>query len=360
MVRFDPANSAFFAITIAAAGLAQITSTPLVLVTAGWIVALSAIWVSRTAFDFLTSSIEQARIYNSNPAPTCLIDTYFKIRRANDAFSVLLGLEKSEVMGKLCWLIMPGPSCATSKCPMLRILDGESPVEMEEDREARDGQVLACSIQASPFHDKEGKITGIIVTVHDVSERKRLERHLAHSATHDPLTDLPNRTLFLDRLSQAIARAKRTGQRLATIFIDLDRFKEINDTLGHEAGDRLLQEIALRIQSILRTTDSVARLGGDEFLVLVNEISTVDNAVEIARKIMEAIRLPVILGGSAAGVEASIGIAVYPEDGEEGLALIRHADLAMYDAKKSDGHPIRRYLPIAKSIPPEREASSGI
>ena len=245
MVRFDPANSAFFAITIAAAGLAQIASTPLVLVTAGWIVALSAIWVSRTAFDFLTSSIEQARIYNSNPAPTCLIDTYFRIRRTNDAFSVLLGLEKSEVIGKLCWLIMPGPSCATSKCPMLRILDGENPVEMEEDREARDGQVLACSIQASPFHDKEGKITGIILTVHDISERKRLERHLAHSATHDPLTDLPNRTLFLDRLSQAIARAKRTGQRLATIFIDLDRFKEINDTLGHEAGDRLLQEIAL-------------------------------------------------------------------------------------------------------------------
>jgi len=361
------AVSSLITVLIALAGLVQVTSAALIVIAAGSMAACSALFLARAALRSLAASREEAHLFTVNPAPSCLIGASYRIRRANDAFCTLFGLDRNEAIGAPCYAVMPGASCATSKCPLFRIVDGEERVEMEEEREAKEGKIVACGIQASPFFGPQGKIAGIIVNVDDIAERKRLENHLAHSATHDPLTDLPNRALFLDRLSQAIARTRRTGGFLATIFIDLDRFKEINDSLGHEAGDRLLQETARRIQSALRTTDSVARLGGDEFVVLVNEIAGVDNALEIARKILEAIRSPVVPvrddGQGEEGPEedrevaASIGIAVYPEDGEDGATLIRHADLAMYGAKKSAGERIQRYRPAQKGMLPEHDAA---
>lgn len=298
--------------------------------------------------DSLCYLRESARIFNASATGICLIDSRFKIRRANDSLLQLLGLNKNSVLGQDCYRVLRSDKCLSSRCSMIRIMSGESAFETEEHRQSRSGAPLTCNISISPLYNR-GKLIGIIKTVKDITERKRLEEKLAHTATHDPLTDLPNRALFYDRVSQAIARTKRTGKILAVLFIDLDRFKEINDSLGHYAGDQVLQIVAGRVKSILRDTDTVARLGGDEFLVLVNEISIPENTMEIVQKIMETLRQPLSISGRTLRIDASIGLAVYPDDGEDGWSLIRHADIAMYRAKKSAEIKFQRYTKPAKA-----------
>ena len=166
-------------------------------------------------------------------------------------------------------------------------------------------------------------------------ELERSRSELAHLASHDPLTGLPNRSLFADRVAQEISAARRSGDRLGLFFIDLDHFKPINDQLGHEAGDILLQDVARRLTACVRESDTVARLGGDEFVVLLREVQQPEDAAAVADKIREALREPFDLGGHAATITASIGIALFPEHGEEVDALSRHADRAMYQAKEA-------------------------
>lgn len=284
--------------------------------------------------DYLRFLRESAAVFNAGSTGMCLIDSRFKIRRANDSLLRMLGLDKNAVLGRDCYRVLRSDKCLSSGCSLIRIMSGESAFETEEHRQSVGGAVLTCNISVSPLF-KRGKLVGIIKTVKDITEHKRLEEKLAHKATHDPLTDLPNRTLFYDRVSQAIARTKRTGKVLAVLFIDLDRFKQINDSLGHQAGDRVLQIVAGRLKSILRDTDTVARLGGDEFLVLINELSIPENTMEIVQKIRESLCRPLSVSGRTLRIDAGIGSAVYPEDGEDGWSLIRHADIAMYRAKKS-------------------------
>jgi diguanylate cyclase (GGDEF)-like protein/PAS domain S-box-containing protein len=298
--------------------------------------------------DSLCFLRESARIFNASATGICLIDSRFKIRRANDSLLQLLETNRNSFLGQDCYRVLRSDKCLSSGCSLIRIMSGESSFETEEHRQTRSGASLTWNISISPLYNR-GKLIGIVKTVKDITERKRLEEKLAHTATHDPLTDLPNRALFYDRVSQAIARTKRTGKILAVLFIDLDRFKEINDSLGHYAGDQVLQIIAGRVKSILRDTDTVARLGGDEFLVLVNEISIPENTMEIVQKIMETLRQPLSVSGRTLRIDASIGLAVYPDDGEDGWSLIRHADIAMYRAKKSAGIKFQRYTKPAKA-----------
>jgi diguanylate cyclase (GGDEF)-like protein len=166
-----------------------------------------------------------------------------------------------------------------------------------------------------------------------VGELQQRRTELEHLAQHDALTDLPNRALFDDRMNVALAAARRDNSQLALLFIDLDRFKPINDSLGHAAGDRVLKSVAERIRHNIRESDTAARIGGDEFVVLLRSIQSRDDAVRVAQKIGEAIDQPVELDGHGLTVSASIGIAVYPEDGIDAAALSRHADAAMYRAK---------------------------
>src|SRR5581483_4693915 len=158
---------------------------------------------------------------------------------------------------------------------------------------------------------------------------------LTRSSQHDPLTGLPNRVLMRDRLENAIALAQRHGTRLALLFVDLDDFKRINDTLGHAAGDEALKLVALRMRAVLRNSDTVSRHGGEEFLVLLPEISQVADAAIIARKLLAAISAPADCGGKRLKLSASIGIATYPEQGRDVSTLIERADAAMYRAKRS-------------------------
>ena len=164
-------------------------------------------------------------------------------------------------------------------------------------------------------------------------QRERTEQQLDQLAYYDPLTKLPNRALFSDRLSHAVTAAKRSAKPLAVLFLDLDRFKEINDELGHDAGDLLLRVVAERLRGTVRASDTVARLGGDEFTVLLPEIRGADDAVETASKILTALAPPVRLGEGQRHITTSIGISLYPQDGHSVALLMKHADMAMYGAK---------------------------
>ena len=171
--------------------------------------------------------------------------------------------------------------------------------------------------------------------VQDISERKRAEEHIRHLATHDPLTDLPSLRLAMDRLASALSIAHRYKRIAAVMFVDLDGFKNVNDTLGHDAGDYTLQEVARRLLSCVRETDTVARIGGDEFLIIATEINSPDNAAQIAEKIIQAVSQPVMIHGRQALIGASIGIALFPDHSDDKDQLIKLADEAMYKVKNS-------------------------
>ena len=169
-------------------------------------------------------------------------------------------------------------------------------------------------------------------------ERKQLEIWLQHIARHDPLTDLPNRNLFHDRLQTSLLWAQRNQTPLALLYLDLDKFKQVNDTLGHSIGDLLLQEVAQRLKQCVRESDTVGRIGGDEFLVLLNGVPQAEQALLVAEKIRAALDRPFDLAGHRVHVSPSIGVALYPDHGDDYKQLIRYADEAMYDAKKNGGN----------------------
>jgi diguanylate cyclase (GGDEF)-like protein len=198
-------------------------------------------------------------------------------------------------------------------------------------------------ITVAAKRDSNGAILYDISIVEDISDRKRAEERVQYLATHDEMTDLPNRAMFLQLLTRAIESARRRNRKAAVLFIDLDRFKIVNDCLGHAAGDALLMEIASRFKRSLRASDVVARLGGDEFVVLVDDIEDVRSVATTARKVLLAALKPVELMGQECRVTASIGIAVFPEDGDDAVSLMKNADLAMYLAKEEGKNNFQAY-----------------
>ena len=207
------------------------------------------------------------------------------------------------------------------------------------------GDTRVVHAQAEVAHDDAGKPIRISGTIQDISERKKAEEQIQHLALHDGLTGLPNRLLFEEQVDKALAVAQRLDQKLATLFFDLDRFKNINDSLGHHVGDALLKEVAKRVTHCLRKSDymvrgametsdnTMARMGGDEFTVLLPNLSHAEDAARVARRIMEALAIPFQIGGGEVFVSASIGIALYPIDGSDVATLIKNSDAAMYHAK---------------------------
>ena len=189
---------------------------------------------------------------------------------------------------------------------------------------------------------------GWVATHDDITERRRAEQQIAHMARHDALTGLPNRVLFRERLAEALAGVSRGG-KLAVLYLDLDRFKGVNDTLGHPIGDELLKAVAGRLRHCVRETDTVARLGGDEFAIIQTGIEQPLDAATLARRIGEAVRAPYELDGHAVVVDASIGIAIAPSDGDEPDELLKNADMALYRAK-ADGRGTYRFFEPAMDM----------
>jgi diguanylate cyclase (GGDEF)-like protein/PAS domain S-box-containing protein len=198
----------------------------------------------------------------------------------------------------------------------------------------RDGHEAAIEDSSAPIHDRAGQITGAVIVFRDVSAARAMVLEMSHLAQHDALTDLPNRLLLNDRLSQAISIARRNHRHLAVLFLDLDGFKDINDSLGHALGDQLLQSVTARLSACLRKSDTVCRLGGDEFVILLPEIAHEADAAVSAAKIIAELKKTHGIGEHHLRVTASIGISTYPDSGESAETLIKNADAAMYRAKK--------------------------
>ena len=199
----------------------------------------------------------------------------------------------------------------------------------------RDGVESSIEDSAAPIHDRRGTVTGAVMVFHDVTTARALSLRMAYLAQHDGLTDLPNRILLGDRLKQAIALASRRKRHLALLFLDMDRFKHINDSLGHAIGDRLLQSVAHRLLACVRSSDTVSRQGGDEFVILLSDISHPEDADISAEKILAALSKPHSIDQHDLHVTGSIGIATYPDDGVDSDTLLQHADFAMYHAKEN-------------------------
>jgi diguanylate cyclase (GGDEF)-like protein len=197
----------------------------------------------------------------------------------------------------------------------------------------RDGQESAIEDTAAPIHDSRGQVIGAVIVFHSVGAARAMSDRMSHLAQHDPLTGLPNRLLLQDRLGRAIASARRRASALALLFLDVDRFKRINDSLGHAAGDQVLQSIADRLTACVRDSDTVCRYGGDEFVVLLSEVASSGDAAFSADQVLAAIAAPQRVGDQVLHVTASVGVSVYPADGMDAATLLRKADLALLRAK---------------------------
>jgi diguanylate cyclase (GGDEF)-like protein/PAS domain S-box-containing protein len=209
----------------------------------------------------------------------------------------------------------------------------------------KNGEKINVEISSSLIENSKGKCSGFRNFIRNVTEQKRAVETIRRLAYHDPLTDLPNRLLFKDRLNMAIMRAKRNRQYLAVMMLDLDKFKDVNDTLGHHMGDRLLQDVGNRLVLSLRKGDTVARMGGDEFLILLPDIKHIESSTMIAQKVVDAFQDPFIVDGHDIHITTSIGIATYPANSEDADTLVKNADIAMYRAKDFGRNNYQQFSP---------------
>jgi len=207
----------------------------------------------------------------------------------------------------------------------------------------KDGTQIFVENSVSPLRNKEGKIIGFRAVSRDVTQRKQFEQKLADLATHDSLTGLPNRNLLDDRLTMGLALSRRSGNKLAVLMLDLDRFKIINDTMGHAVGDQLLKSVAERLTGVIRKSDTAARIGGDEFVLVLPHIHSPSDAAKLAQRILDIFREPFIIDGHQLNISTSIGIAVYPETGKEIDMLLKNSDKAMYQAKEQGRNMYKFY-----------------
>lgn len=289
----------------------------------------------------LQAKQEWERTFDSVRDLIAVMDKDRRIRRINKAMALRLSVAPETVIGRPCYEVVHGTKEPPPHCPH-RGLDADGKAHSEELYEARLGGHF--SIMVTPLYDEQGCVVGSVHVAHDITDRKRTEEAMRHLAYHDPLTGLPNRRLLNDRYAMAVANAARNGRRMAVMMLDLDRFKDVNDAMGHHAGDELLNGVAERLKRNVRKGDTVSRLGGDEFVILLSQISEASEAVKVAERILGSFRRPFRLGAMELVVTPSIGVAIFPEDGDELDVLLRRGDMAMYRAKEGGRNRWERYV----------------
>jgi diguanylate cyclase (GGDEF)-like protein/PAS domain S-box-containing protein len=257
------------------------------------------------------------------------------IESVNPAFTQITGFSAFEVIGKTPALLSSGRHDADFHRKMREDLNEAGFWRGEIWNRRKNGEVYPEWLSINTIRNADDQITNYIAVFSDITKRKAAEDQMQFLAHHDALTGLPNRILFVERLSHAIAHARRNRKMVAVIFLDLDYFKQVNDTLGHHVGDQLLQMVAQSLTDCVRAEDTVARLGGDEFTIILEEIADAANIPAIARKIIDALSQPMTLDGKKIAITSSLGICLYPNDGEQPDTLIKHADTAMYQAKET-------------------------
>jgi diguanylate cyclase (GGDEF)-like protein/PAS domain S-box-containing protein len=263
------------------------------------------------------------------------------IEYVNPGFERITGYLANDVVGRNPGFLRSGMHPPTFYTEIWRTISRGEPFRSVFTNRRHNGELYFEEKTISPIHGSDGAISHFVATGKDVTERISAERRLEYLANYDALTGLPNRSLLHDRLSQAIQRAHRTGKSVAVQFVDLDRFKLINDTLGHNIGDRVLIEASTRLRHCLRATDTVARLGGDEFILIQEDVGHPDMVEQVARKVLDAFAVRFQVGTHSLFASVSIGLALYPEDGLGPDELLMRADLAMYRAKEAGRNSFR-------------------
>ena len=278
---------------------------------------------------------QAAVVFNNTREGVIISDPQGNIQAVNQAFTDISGYPESELIHRNMRELQSGEQDRAFYRDMWRTIRARGHWQGEIRNRKKDGSLYPAWLTISTVRDGKGRVTNYVGVCSDISRVKQSERRLEHLAHHDPLTDLPNRLQLYSRLDHALERVRRNGGMGAVLFIDLDRFKHVNDTLGHPAGDELLKAVSERLRTRLRDADTVARLGGDEFVVLLEDLAGPERAAEVAQDIIEQIATPFRLSAQrTAHIGASIGISIFPEDGDSAETLLQHADAALYQAKE--------------------------
>jgi diguanylate cyclase (GGDEF)-like protein/PAS domain S-box-containing protein len=273
----------------------------------------------------------------SSPDLNYIVELSGRLIYANKAFADIFGKAPSELVG-VDFFALCAPLVGDIEKRIRQVVASRKTyrAEMCAWREREEGRTFEYLLV--PVLNPAGRCEAIAGSARDITERKASEERIRRSANHDFLTDLPNRSLFRERLDHEIKHSARTGLPLALLFIDLDGFKDVNDRLGHAAGDQMLQQVAMRISSCVRDTDTVARLGGDEFTVILTDVTRPEHIDTLASEILAALRKPFSLAAGEASISCSIGVTVCPEDASMPDELVRNADAAMYASKNAGGN----------------------
>ncbi|TAN66539.1 MAG: EAL domain-containing protein [Methylobacter sp.] len=311
-----------------------------------------------TDIDYLKQTEERlkllAKVFENSGESIILCDAANKIVDVNQSFTHITGYLPNEVIGRNPSLLTSDRHDAAFYERMKQTLHEKGYWQGEVWNRRKNGELFPALFGISTVCDAQGRLTHYSAVFSDITERKEIEAKIEYMAHHDALTNLPNRTLLRDRFEQAVAHAARNNALLALLFLDLDRFKQINDTLGHDVGDHLLQEIAIRLVNCLREVDIICRQGGDEFIIVLTDLKDNDTAVQIAQKILLQLNEPFNVEGIPIITSFSIGISIYPEDSENFEELLNKADTAMYAAKKQGRNTFRFFSNDMNIISAER------
>jgi diguanylate cyclase (GGDEF)-like protein/PAS domain S-box-containing protein len=280
-----------------------------------------------------------------------------RVSYMNVVAETLTGFSRHEAIGRPLSEIFNVVDATTHKPtsdPARRAILSDSIVALEANAllVARNGMELAIEDSAAPIHNRYGAVIGAVIVFHDARFSRATTARMAHLAQHDELTGLHNRNAFYERFDQSLSLARRHGAQMGLLFIDLDNFKSINDVLGHNSGDMILEVLAGKLKSCVRAADTVCRYGGDEFVVLLAEIAQPDHAHAVADKIREAAAAPMLIEGHEVSLQLSIGVSVYPDNGETADELVKTADSAMYRIKILNRRPVAGSLPMVPTSLP--------
>ncbi len=307
-------------------------------------VAIFGTLVDITDVSKSTEKLRMAtKVFENTIEGIAVTDKNAIIQWVNPAFTAITGYSAHEVIGKNPRVLRSEKHNREFYSRMWDSLIHRGQWQGEIWNRRKNGETYPEWLTISAICDEEGNTLQYVSVFNDISERIKREEHIKYQAYHDALTKLPNRYLLYDRLNMNISHAHRNQEKLAVMLLDLDRFKRINDTMGHPAGDILLQEVALRLKDSLREGDTVSRLGGDEFCIILEDIKHVENALKVAQKIFKAFSKPFILRDHELYVTTSIGVSIYPNDGVDVDTLIKNADTAMYEAKGQGRNNVRLY-----------------
>jgi diguanylate cyclase (GGDEF)-like protein/PAS domain S-box-containing protein len=286
---------------------------------------------------------QAAKVFESTMEGVVITDAESAILAVNQAFTDITGYTEAEVLGKNPRLRSSGRHDRTFYQAMWASIQQNGSWRGEIWNRRKTGETYPEWLTINTVKDEAGGIVNYVGVFTDISQLKRSEEELDYLAHHDPLTKLPNRLLFNARLEYAIQRAQREGSSLSLLFIDLDRFKTVNDSLGHPVGDQLLRNVATLLTATVRREDTVARLGGDEFVIVLEGVGNTAQASVVAKKLLRTLNIRYDLDGQAVFISASIGISIYPADGQDGTTLLKNADAAMYQSKEDGRNTFRFY-----------------